>query len=303
MTVLSEFTAGNILAKTKTFTVVSGSTLPESGSFSLCPFFLITKAESDKNLRLRLFSTPRILDATDSITVNEKARPFGSVTGSAPDTQVADDLIIDLDFDTLGAINMVPSLFGGHSSTGSDEIYYYLQPWPSTTESVAISSGGTITVHYLQLAVNTGSVRISQSLAVPAGTGGVSGSFTTPTIYAILSGSVSGSSSWIGYSRLRIYQDEASMNAPGEIDRAFESPITASYQYISGSDFLPFSGSGIIVDVYFSGSIAGSLFPINVGANMHTIPVTQSWYRYEPGASLAGADVGEFTLQIVELNS
>ena len=66
---------------------------------------------------------------------------------------------------------------------------------------------------------------------------------------------------------------------------------------------MPFSGSGIIVDVYFSGSIAGSLFPINVGANMHTTPITQSWYRYEPGAALGSPDAAEFTLQIVELNS
>ena len=66
MTIRSEFEAGNILAKTKTFTVASGSILPESGSFGLCPLFLITRIDADINLRLRLFATPLILDAVDS---------------------------------------------------------------------------------------------------------------------------------------------------------------------------------------------------------------------------------------------
>ena len=259
-------------------------------------------------MRLRLFATPRILDATDSLTLNEKSRPFGSVTGSAPDSAVIDDLIIDINVDSFGPLKIVPPLFGGHASTGSNEIYYYLQDYPATTASAETGTDGNMVVSYLQLSVDTPSTRISQSLSVPDGIGGVSGSFDTPKIYTILSSSIEyvsggGGAGWEDYSRLRIYQDEESMNAPGEITRAFATPATASHQYITGSGFSPFSGSGLIVDILFSGSLSGALFPVNVGANMHTVPITESWYRYEPGSTLTGAGVAEFTLQIVDLDS
>lgn len=308
MTVISEFESGKIFSATKTFTLVSGSTtLPLSGSFSLAPAFLINDVESTNPLRIRWYSTPKILDHADADVQSEKDRPFGGLTGSVLDSPVFGDLIIDVLADGLhNSQNLNPPLFGGHAGSGSDEIYYYLQDYPVTTASAVIDTDATVTFNYLQIASDTGSVRISQSLSVPSGPGGVSGSFTTPEIYTIFSSSLEyvsggGGSGWEDYSRLRLYQDEASMDATGEIDRLFASPITSSYQHISGANIAPYSGSGIIMDILFSGSLSGAMFPTNVGANMYSLPTTESWYRYEPGSSLPSSGVAEFTLQIVGL--
>ena len=308
MTVLSEFSSGNILSAAKTFTLVSGSTvLPISGSFPLAPAFLINDVVSTRSLRIRWYATPKILDHADTDVQSEKARPFGGLTGSVLDSPVFGDLIIDLLSDGAhGNQNLSPPLLGGHAGSGSNEIYYYMQDYPVTTASAITDTDGTVTFNYLQIASATGSVRVSQSLSVPSGIGGVSGSFTTPEIFTIFSSSLEyvsggGGSGWEDYSRLRLYQDEASMNAAGEIDRSFSSPITSSYQYITGANIAPFSGSGIIMDILFSGSLSGAMFPVNVGANMYSPPTTQSWYRYEPGTSLPSSGVAEFTLQIVGL--
>jgi hypothetical protein len=311
MTVLTEFEAGQVLAESKIFTVISGSSiLPQSGSFLAAPLFLINDVVSTAKLRLRLYATPKILDAANADVLSEKARPFGGVTGSLPNSPVFNDLIVDVDADTIGTLVLNPPLLGGHAFTGSDDIYYYLQeastvtPSPDATASVTTALEGDITTNYIQLANVTGSYLISESVTITSGEGGFSSSIITPEIFSLLSGSVTyvsggGGSGWEYGSRLRIYQDESSMNATGEIDRPFLSPISASFQHISGPGIAAFSGSGIIIDMWFSASLSGALFPMNVGSNMNILPTSQSWFRYEPSASLPSDGDVDLHLQVV----
>ncbi|MEK9767594.1 MAG: hypothetical protein VW683_01625 [Betaproteobacteria bacterium] len=311
MTIIKEFLNNKVLRKTETFSVVSGvTTLPSSGSITMAPCFIVTSATSDVKVRLRLYSTNNIMNATDSNVLSEKARQFGSTTGSTIDSPVFGDLIMDVDVDQFGTTFTNPPLFGVPDTGNS--VYYYLQEGTAVanateaTQSALTGQSGDFVLNYTQLTEDTGSIRISQSVVIPNGDFGISGSFTISEIYNVVSASIEytsggGGSGMVNGSRLRIYQDEASMNAEGEIDREFVSPTTASFQGISGNLISPFSGSGLVIDIWFSSSLSGPLNPLVMGSNMYITPTTQSWYRYEATASVPADGTAEFTLQVMEL--